>query len=105
MASGITKIAKKIFLRSLAGLQLGSLEIVCPENTYCFGRSAAGREEDPLHAVIAVHDERFFLRALLAGDVGIGEAYMDGDWSTPDLVAVVRWRCETWNKWTAAIAC
>ena len=90
MASGITKIAKKIFLRSLAGLQLGSLEIVCPENTYSFGRSAAGREEDPLHAVIAVHDERFFLRALLAGDVGIGEAYMDGDWSTPDLVAVVR---------------
>jgi cyclopropane-fatty-acyl-phospholipid synthase len=47
-------------------------------------------EKDPLHAVIAVHDERFFLRALLAGDVGIGEGYMEGDWSTPDLVAVVR---------------
>ncbi len=86
MAGGITKtIAKKIFLKTLDGLQVGYLEVVCPEYTYCFGQSY-----DPLHAVIAVHDERFFQRALLAGDVGIGESYMDGDWSTPDLVAVVR---------------
>jgi len=86
MASGITtNIAKKIFLKTLAGLQVGYLEVVCPEYTYCFGQS-----HDPLRAVIAVHDEQFFPRALLAGDVGIGEAYMDGDWSTPDLVAVVR---------------
>jgi cyclopropane-fatty-acyl-phospholipid synthase len=91
MASGMTtKIAKKIFLKSLAGLRAGSLEIVCPEDTYCFGQSSAGQEKDSQQAVIAVHDERFFLRALLAGDVGVGEAYMDGDWSTPDLVAVVR---------------
>src|SRR5579871_3583675 len=91
MASGITtNIAKKIFLKSLAGLRVGSLEIVCPEDTHCFGQSGASVDKDSPRAVIAVHDERFFLRALLAGDVGIGEAYLDGDWSTPDLVAVVR---------------
>ncbi len=91
MATGIiTNIAKKIFLKSLAGLRVGSLEIVCPEDTYSFGQSRASVQKESLHAVIAVHDERFFLRALLAGDVGIGEAYMDGDWSTPDLIAVVR---------------
>ena len=86
MASGIAaSLAKKIFLKTLAGLRVGCLETVRPEDTYCFGDS-----QHPLHAVVAVHDERFFLHALLAGDVGIGEAYMDGDWSTPDLVAVVR---------------
>jgi len=86
MASRITtNIAKKIFLKTLGGLREGYLEVVCPEYTYCFGQSY-----DPLHAIIAVHDERLFQRALLAGDVGIGEAYMDGHWSTPDLVAVVR---------------
>ena len=86
MASGIgANLAKKVFLKTLAGLRVGYLEVVCPEDTYCFGQS-----QDPLHAVVAVHDERFFLRALLAGDVGVGEVYMDGDWSTPDLVAVVR---------------
>jgi len=91
MASQMTtQIAKKIFLKTLTGLRVGSLEIVCPEDTYHFGQSGATREKDTLHAVIAVHDERFFERALLAGDVGVGESYMDGHWSTPDLVAVVR---------------
>ena len=85
-----TKLAKKIFLRTLEGLRVGRLEIVCAENTYSFGAPDTDQDTNPLHAVIAVHDERFFLRAVLAGDVGIGEAYMDGQWSTPDLVAVVR---------------
>ena len=86
MASGITtSIAKKLFLKTLSGLRVGYLEVACPEHTYCFGQP-----QDPQHALIAVHDERFFLRALLAGDVGIGESYMEGEWSTPDLVAVVR---------------
>jgi cyclopropane-fatty-acyl-phospholipid synthase len=39
---------------------------------------------------LIVHNERFFARTLLGGDVGLGEAYMDGDWSSPDLVSVVR---------------
>ena len=86
MASGITtSIAKNIFLQSLKRLRVGYLEIVCPERTYCFGSS-----EHLLRATVAVHDERFFLRALWAGDVGVGESYMAGDWSTPDLVGVVR---------------
>jgi cyclopropane-fatty-acyl-phospholipid synthase len=86
MASGLSaKIAKTIFLKTLARLRVGNLELVCPEATYRFGAP-----DDSVHAVVAVHDDGFFLRALLAGDIGIGEAYMEGDWSTPDLVAVVR---------------
>jgi len=37
-----------------------------------------------------IHDERFFRRAITGGDVGIGESYMDGDWTSPDLVPLVR---------------
>ncbi len=86
MAGGLTtKLARKIFLKTLASLRVGCLDLVCPDATYRFGD-----EKDPLRAVVAVHDESFFVRALLAGDIGIGEAYMDGDWSTPDLVTVVR---------------
>jgi cyclopropane-fatty-acyl-phospholipid synthase len=86
MASGLSaQIAKSIFLKTLARLRVGNLELVCPEATYRFGAP-----DDSVHAVVAVHDDGFFLRALLAGDIGIGEAYMEGDWSTPDLVAVVR---------------
>ena len=86
MAGGLTnRSARKLFLKTLEGFAQGSLELVCPDGTYHFGRW-----QDPGGAVIAVHNERFFTRAILAGDVGIGESYMDGDWSTPDLVAVVR---------------
>ncbi len=86
-------LAKRIFLKTLAGLRVGRLEVVCPERTYCFGQEQEQNQEqekDRLHAVVAVNSDRFFQRALFAGDIGIGESYMDGDWSTPDLVAVVR---------------
>ena len=43
-----------------------------------------------LDATLTVHDERFFLRALTGGDIGLGESFMDGDWTTPDLVPLVR---------------
>ena len=39
---------------------------------------------------VVVHNPRFFRRALCGGDTGMGEAFMQGDWSSPDLVAVVR---------------
>jgi cyclopropane-fatty-acyl-phospholipid synthase len=77
--------AKKLFFRSLQDLRGGFLEIVCPDETYTFGEPAA-----PLRAMAVIHDERFFVRALTGADVGMGESYMDGDWTTPDLVAMVR---------------
>ena len=39
-------------------------------------------------ADITVHRWRFFRRLLAAGDVGAGESYVDGDWSSTDLVAL-----------------
>jgi cyclopropane-fatty-acyl-phospholipid synthase len=77
--------AKKLFLSMLEGLQGDSLELVLPDRTLTFGDV---RSE--LSAQLLVHRERFFARALLGGDTAIGEAYMDGDWSTPDLVSLMR---------------
>ena len=56
----------------------------CPDRTYRFG------DAGELDATLVVHDERFFLRALTGSDIGIGESFMDGDWTTPDLVPLVR---------------
>ncbi len=81
----LVSFSKKLFLRSLQGLQGGFLELVCPDAAYTFGDPAA-----ELRATAVIHDERFFLRAVTGSDVGIGEAYMDGDWSSPDLVSLVR---------------
>jgi len=81
----LTNYCKELFLRSLRTIRGGFLEIVCPEETYTFGEPGAS-----LRAMAVIHDERFFVRALTGADVGMGESYMDGDWTTPDLVSLVR---------------
>jgi cyclopropane-fatty-acyl-phospholipid synthase len=85
MSSWITSQAKKLFFRSLQNLRCGFLEIACPEETYSFGDPTAA-----LRGMAVVHDQQFFVRAVLGADIGIGESYMAGDWSSPDLVSLVR---------------
>ncbi len=86
MGSGIvTNLAKKLFLKTLEHTSGGYLELICPQETYRFGEP-----DRPLRAILAVHNENFFRRAVIGGDTALGEAYVDGDWSTPDLVSLVR---------------
>jgi cyclopropane-fatty-acyl-phospholipid synthase len=42
-------------------------------------------------AHIQVHDHRFFSNTAFGGDIGFGESYELGDWTTPDLTAVIEW--------------
>jgi len=72
-------------MRTLEGINKGSLELVLPDQTEIFGDPAA-----TLQATMVVDSERFFMRSLLGGETGIGDAYMDGEWSSPDLVALMR---------------
>ena len=76
--------AKTAFLAGLGGMREGTLTLACPDRTWRLGQPAE------LDGQITVHDERFFLRALTGSDIGLGESYMDGDWTTPDLVQLVR---------------
>jgi cyclopropane-fatty-acyl-phospholipid synthase len=79
------RLAKQIVFKLFGGLTDGSLEVVCPDRTYEFGNP-----NSDFRSTLVIHDERFFPKALLGGDIGLGEAYMDGDWSSPDPVALVR---------------
>ena len=40
--------------------------------------------------MVLVHDEAFFRRAVFGGDVGMGDSFVAGEWSSPDLVDVIR---------------
>ena len=82
--SMVTQWAKAAFLSSLDGMTGGTLTVKCRDRAYRFGGG------DGLAAVMVIHDERFFLRALTGSDIGIGESFMDGDWTTPDLVPLAR---------------
>ena len=80
----LTRWAKTAFLSGLGGVTGGALTVECPDRTYRYG------EPGELNATLTVHDDRFFLRALVGSDIGIGESFMDGDWTTPDVVPLVR---------------
>ncbi|MEL6569158.1 MAG: cyclopropane-fatty-acyl-phospholipid synthase family protein [Pseudomonadota bacterium] len=53
--------------------------------------------QDGPSAEVVVHDYEFVRRALAGGDVGFAEAYMDGQWSTPDLTAVLEFFSENFE--------
>lgn len=85
MSTLLQRVARRLFFQTLRNLKDGYLEIVCPDETYIFGDPSA-----ELRAMAVIHDERFFVRTVTAADIGIGESFMDGDWTSPDLVALVR---------------
>ena len=80
----LTQWAKTAFLSGLGHMKGGALHLKCPDRTYRIGN------DNDLEARLTVHDDRFFLRALAGSDIGIGESFVDGDWTTPDLVPLAR---------------
>lgn len=57
-----------------------------------------GGERDGPQAEIVVHDMRFARRALAGGDIGFAEGYLDGQWSAPDLTAVLEFFSSNFDK-------
>lgn len=45
---------------------------------------------DPLRCTVQVLDPEMFRKIALGGSVGVAEAYIDGQWSSDDLVALIR---------------
>jgi cyclopropane-fatty-acyl-phospholipid synthase len=77
--------AERAVWRALEGIDRGTLLVTAPSGHRTFGSDAG---DDP--AILQIHTPRFFRRVVGGGEIGLGEAYMDGDWSTPDLVGLVR---------------
>jgi len=82
----VKSIYRKIFIKLLKRFNNGHLSIRLPEG------EVIEIGENPGHrAFIHIKNEGFFKKAALYGDIGFGEAYIDGDWSTPDLTMLLRW--------------
>ncbi|WP_110400792.1 SAM-dependent methyltransferase [Sphaerotilus hippei] len=72
-------------LRLLDRMQHGQLELHLPGG----GHLHLGQGAEPL-AVLRLHNWSLFGAAAARGDVGVGETYIAGDWSTPDLAGLLR---------------
>ncbi len=93
---------QKLILRAFGQMPAGLLNLELPDGTHLqFGarenarwhaRTAARAALDvPEIATIKVVHPRFFERCVLFGDIGFAESYIDGDWDTPSLPAVIAW--------------
>lgn len=81
----LDRLGQSLCLRFLSRLTRGELRLTLPDGRrYRFGRAG---EQPSLQ--LTVREYRFFRRVLLAGDIGFGEAYTDGDWSCDDLPALL----------------
>ena len=70
-------------LSLLGKLGGGLLEVSLPDG----GRFVFG-DGEPV-AVMQVRDEQVFSRVLARGDIGLAEAWLDGEWSSPDVTALL----------------
>ena len=79
--------AARAVFRLLRGLRHGSLDVQWPDGSSLHFGAAAG---DGARAAIRLHDWRVCGAALKAGDIGFAESFIAGDWSTPDLSALLQ---------------
>ncbi|MBL8316264.1 MAG: class I SAM-dependent methyltransferase [Rubrivivax sp.] len=81
---GTAPASTRAVLRLLAQLKTGTLDLQLPDGSLAhFGDGQAPR------AALRLHDWRVCAAALKSGDVGFAESWIAGDWSTPDLVALL----------------
>jgi cyclopropane-fatty-acyl-phospholipid synthase len=95
-AAGAT-FARRAVLRSFAGMTRGHLRIELPDGTaHELGSHTEALARPlplglPAEARLRVRREAFFKKCVLAGDIGFAESFIDGDWDTPDLTALIAW--------------
>ena len=78
-------LLQKKVLASMARLEYGHVRLKHNGNTQQLGDGT-----QPAFAELQVLDDAFFGKIALGGSVGAGESYMDGDWRSDDLVALMR---------------
>ena len=87
--------AARRVLRLLAKIPHGSLDLQLPDGSTAHFPAGSGAAPGAApgaepRAALRLHNWRVFERALRSGDIGFAESYVDGDWSTPDLAALLR---------------
>ncbi len=92
MAGSLT-IAKRssfyqdIVLKFLTKMDKGSLYLTLTNGE----QISIGNGESNITASIVVNSDEFYKRVILFGDIGFGEAYVDGLWDTDNIANVIKW--------------
>ena len=75
-----------LFFRYLERLKIGAFTIEFPDRSV----KTFGDKNADFKAFLKIHNYAFITKVVKGGDIGLGESYMDGDWSSPELTNVFR---------------
>ena len=90
-----------ILLRAVDRIGTGILSITLPDGTR---RVFRGKDDAGPTAALVLHRSRAARRLILGGGVGFAEAYMDGDWDSPDLAALLDLAARNEQRMGGAVA-
>jgi cyclopropane-fatty-acyl-phospholipid synthase len=79
------KPLERVMTRWFEQIARGQLTIEFPSGH----RQVFDRNETRPQALLRINDLRLILRMLFAGDLGLAESYLKGEWETPDLTALL----------------
>jgi len=87
MFANLDNTFQRLLLSTLDRFKFGHLRLTLPDgDVHHFGCGERGPA-----AELTVNDQRFFRACALHGNVGLGEAYIDEFWTTPDIRTVIEW--------------
>lgn len=86
VATGFEALCKKACLNQLKKLEHGHLFIEDDAEVYSFG----GKSSESLCATVIIEEPAAWPRILLGGSIGASEAYILGQWSSPNLTHVMQ---------------
>ncbi len=82
---GRPNLRERMLIRLFSRIRSGRLTVLFPSGV----RRTFGRGIPFPHSQIRINDLRIVSRMLVAGDLGLAESFMDGDWETPDLTSLL----------------
>lgn len=81
-------VARKLLFTQLKKLSVGSIIIREQDELHHFGQQLD--KQHHLYAEMHVLDSAVYVDMLTGGSIGAAEAYMTGDWTSPDLTRLIR---------------
>jgi cyclopropane-fatty-acyl-phospholipid synthase len=78
---------ERLVMGTLKQFKVGHLQMTLPDGSV----QHLGDASSPVSAEVRVNHWGFFRHCALFGNVGFGEAYVDGEWETDNIAAVISW--------------
>ncbi|MBN8504554.1 MAG: class I SAM-dependent methyltransferase [Burkholderiales bacterium] len=96
--------AARTAMTLLSRLQHGRLDLQLPDgSTAALGQRNGHAEGGGERAALRIHDWAMAEATLKSGDIGLGESYIQGHWSSPDLAALLTLFLHNRNALEAAV--